>query len=305
MFYRSVERARALELGFDPRSVSLIRIDLSSGPRNSMTRVTTLRTALSRILETSGVSGASLSTSVPLDLANQERVSILADGDAEPAAISANRIFPGYFTTLGISLVAGRDFSESDRRESAPVAIVNEALAIKLWKSATPLGRSVFIGNRRYAIVGIVRNAKIWSLTQEAQPYLYLPLMQSDFTFAVMHVKSRMQLGAVQQIVERELERLDPSLPVASGQLMTRQVESALFPQRIALVMLTIFSIAGIYLAAIGLYGAVAHAAQSRTKELAIRMALGATTANVCGLVVRRLPQWLSAWDCSPGSPSV
>jgi putative ABC transport system permease protein len=288
LFYRSVEHARALELGFDPRSVSLIRIDLSSGPHNSISRVTTLRTALSRILETPGVSGASLATSAPLELANQERVSILADRDAEPAAISVNRIFPGYFTTLGIPLVAGRDFSESDRRESSPVAIVNEALAIKLWKSAVPLGRSFIIGGRRYAIVGIVRNTKIWSLTQEAQPYLYLPLLQSDFSFAVMHVKSRMQVGAVQQIVERELERLDPSLPVASAQLMTNQVESALFPQRIALVMLTIFSIAGVYLAAIGLYGAVAHAAQSRTKELAIRLALGATAANVCGLVVRQ-----------------
>ena len=199
---------------------------------------------------------------------------------------------------LGIRLLAGRDFNNFDRTGSAPVAIVNEALATRLWKSPAALARGIRLGGRRYQIVGIVRNTKIWSLTQESQPCLYLPLWQSEAGFAVMHVKSKIAAGSIHRIVEKEVERLDPSLPVASGQTMGQQLETAVFPQRIALVMLGIFSLSGIYLAAMGLFGVIAHAAQSRAKEIAIRMALGATAADVCGLVTRQAAGLVGAGLC-------
>jgi len=134
----------------------------------------------------------------------------------------------------------------------------------------------------------VARNTKIWSLSQTSQPCLYLPLWQSEAGFAVMHVKSKSPLGSMHRMVERELERLDPSLPVASGRTLEQQLETALFPQRIALVMLGVFSISGIYMAAMGLFGVIAHAAQSRAKEIAIRMALGATAQDVCRLVAQQ-----------------
>ena len=157
------------------------------------------------------------------------------------------------------------------------------------------------LGGRRYQVVGVARNTKIWSLTQASQPCLYLPLWQSEAGFAVMHVKSKFPLGAIHRMVERELERLDPSLPVASGRTLEQQLETALFPQRIALVMLGVFSISGIYLAAMGLFGVIAHAAQSRAKEIAIRMALGATAQDVCRLVAQQAAGLVGAGLCAGG----
>ena len=288
MFYRSVERSRAADLGFDPRSVALARLDLKGSRYTAETGTALYSTALSRILENPGVESASLARSVPFGLGDQEQVTIVADGDAEEQHVWTNRVSPGYFSTLSIALLAGRDFNNSDRAGSAPVAIVNEALANRLWRSSAPLARGLMLGGRRYQVVGVARNTKIWSLTQASQPCLYLPLWQSEAGFAVMHVKSKVPLGEIHRIVERELERLDPSLPVASGRTLEQQLETALFPQRIALVMLGVFSISGIYLAAMGLFGVIAHAAQSRAKEIAIRMALGATAQDVCRLVAQQ-----------------
>lgn len=288
LFYRSVETSRSAELGFDMRAVSLIRIDLNGSRYSGPDGVNVLRVALRRVLETGGVEAGSLATAVPLGLGNQERLAITTDEDPEPQSVWANRVSPGYFKTLSIPVLAGRDFSDSDVFGSEPIAIVNEAFAKKYWKTPLSVGRSFRIGDRRLRVAGIVRNTKIWSLTQEQQPYLYLPLLQSEIGYAVMHLKSTLPPRMIHRIVELEMERLDTALPVPAPQTMAQQVETAVFPQRIAFVMLSIFSLVGIYLTGIGLYGTIAHAVQSRAKEIAIRVALGATGASVCGLITRQ-----------------
>jgi predicted permease len=289
MFYRSVERSRAIDLGFDTHSIALDRIDLRGAGYTAEKGISVLRTALSRVLDTPGVETASLARSVPFGIGDQEQVAIVPDGDSEKHSVATNRVSPGYFSTLGIRLIAGRDFAESDRAGSAPVAIVNEALANKFWRFTSPLGRGFLLGGRRYQVAGVVRNTKIWSLTQESQPCLYLPLWQSDPGFAVIHVKSKAPVGAIHRIVEQELERLDPALPATPGQTLAGQVETSIFPQRMAIVVLGIFSMSGIYLAAMGLYGLIAHAAQSRAKEIAVRMAIGATAWNIGWMMTRQV----------------
>jgi ABC-type antimicrobial peptide transport system permease subunit len=243
------------------------------------------------------VESASLAKSVPLGLGDQERVTIIPDGHP-PAELWANRVSPGYFETLGIPLLAGRDFSDLDRDESGRVAIVNEALAAQLWNSRAAVGSFFYLGDKRYRVIGVAKNTKIRSLTAESQAFLYLPLSQFYTPNVAIHVKSRQPPAWVHRLIERELEQIDPLLPVESGQTMAQQVETALFPQRIALVMIGIFCALGIYLTAIGLYGVIAHAARSRTKEIAIRMALGATPAEIRRLVSRQTAGLVGAGLC-------
>jgi ABC-type antimicrobial peptide transport system permease subunit len=200
---------------------------------------------------------------------------------------------------LGIPVLAGREFTDRDIAGSVRVAIVNEALARQFWSSRFPVGDAFFLDGNRYLIVGVVRNTKIWSLTDEAQPFLYLPVYQSYTASVAVHVKSKHPAGWVHRLVEHEIEQRDPLLPVVSGQAMTQQVDVALFPQRIAMVMLGIFSALGVYLAAIGLYGVIAHSARSRTKEIAIRMAVGASVGQIRWLVTRQAASLVGLGSCA------
>jgi predicted permease len=295
LFYQSVERAREVDLGFDSHRVSLVRLDLSGNGYGAAEGTALFQRLLSRLAVSPGVEHAALARSVPLGFGDQDLLPVVPDGEASPKQVWGNRVSPGYFATMGIPLMAGRDFNSFDHAESSRVAIVNEALGRRLWNSPSPLGRSFRLGTKRYQVIGVVRNTKIWSLTSDAQPYLYLPLWQSYSPDAAVHVRSKVPPATVYRLVQAELEKQDAALPLVSTQTMSQQVEAALFPQRIALVMLSIFSILGMYLAAVGLYGVTAHAARSRTKEVAIRMALGARPAEICRLVAGQAARLVGA----------
>jgi predicted permease len=297
LIYRSVERARSVNLGFDANSVSIVRIDLAGNRYRPEDGTAMFQKLLSRLSLRPEVESASLAKSVPLGFGDQERVKITPELQ-QPVDVWGNRVSPGYFATLGIPLLAGREFNESDSAGSGRVAIVNEALGGKIWKQPFPVGSSFFVGDKRYRIVGVVRNTKIWSLTAESQPLLYLPLYQAYTPSVAIHVKSKHPSTSVLRLVEGELAQQDPQLPVVAGHPLTQQVEIALFPQRIAMVMLGIFSLLGAYLAAVGLYGVIAHAARSRTKEIAIRVALGATAAQVRWLVTREAVRLVGSGVC-------
>jgi predicted permease len=299
LFYRSVERARSMDLGFNTQSVSLVRIDLSGNRYTPADGTALFQRVFSRLVESPGVESATVARSVPLGFGDQQLMAIVPEGQSEKRQVWGNRISPGYFATLDIPLKAGRDFNDFDRTNSGRVAIVNEALARKLWNSSSPVGSSFMLGATRYQIVGVAGNTKIWSLTDESQPYLYLPLWQSYATDVTFHVKSQQSPARIYDLVERELERQDPSLPVVSRQTMGQQVEAGVFPQRIALVMLGMFSLLAMYLTAMGLYGLIAHAARSRTKEIAIRMALGASAVEICRLIFRQAAGLVSAGLCA------
>ena len=299
LFYGSVDRARQLDLGFDPRFVSLVRVDLTGNRYAPTNGSALLSNLLQRVRGVPGVESASLATSVPLGFGDQELMSIIPEGASVKRNVWGNRIAPGYFETMGIELVAGRDFSMSDSAGASRAAIVNEALARKLWNGISPLGRSFAQGPNHYAVVGVVRNTKIWSLDQESQPYLYLPLWQAYAADVSVHVKSKQPPATIHRLVTQELERLDPALPVVSTTTLGQQVDAAVFPQRIAVAMLGTFALLGIYLATIGLYGVIAHAARSRSKEIAIRMALGATAMEVLRLVLKQALLLVAAGLCA------
>jgi predicted permease len=299
LFYRSVGRAREGDLGFDARFLSVVRVDLSGSRYTPAECAALLRTLRSSLSNVAGIQSVSMATSVPLGFDDHNRIRVLPEGQAVERPVWSNSVSPDYFASMGIPLLGGRDFTDLDRAESGRVAIVNEALARKLWNSSLPLGSVFVTGGERYQVVGVVRDTKVWSLTQESQPYLYLPLWQSFSTEVAIHVKSWQRPGSVYRLVESQLAKRDASLPVVSSQTMSQQVDAAVFPQHIALVMLSVFSLVGIYLAAVGLYGVIAHAARSRTREIAIRMAIGASSGEICRMVTRQTVKLVAVGLCA------
>lgn len=203
-------------------------------------------------------------------------------------------VSPGYFKTMGTPLLAGRDFFSSDRQGTLSVAIVNRALAERLWAGRNPLGRRIQIDLRSGAegsilaeIVGVAAGSKYVSWKENAEPHLFLPLEQnyrSDLTLVAR------TLGDPEPLLlsaRRVIEELDPHLVVSQTMTIEEHLLQARWLARTGLALFGGLGLAGVLVAAIGLYGVLAYSVTQRTREISIRMAVGAQPRDVLKLVVR------------------
>ncbi len=196
--------------------------------------------------------------------------------------VDANLISPGYFRTLGIPLVAGRDFTWHDRAGAAPVAIVSERLAERLWPHQSVLGKRIVVPDTgepprpALEVVGVARDAKYRSILTEAPMLFYQPMLQHYDSFVTIEVRTRRDPAAFAATLRREIATLDANLPVYAVRTLKDQVDRSLWQQRSAAVLIGIFGLISLTLASLGMYSQLAHAVAARTREIGIRMALGA-----------------------------
>jgi predicted permease len=212
-----------------------------------------------------------------------------ADGylSAAYAQVSTN-----YLGTMGISLVRGRDFAAEDRDGSTPVVIINETLASRLWGGANSIGKRLRLGREGdyREVIGIARNGRYLMLNEEPRPFLYVPLAQDYTTPVTLHLRAQADAAAMIPSVRQALAALDPNLPLYNTRTMAehlRQSALALMPLRMAAALAGVQGLLGLCLAIMGIYGVVAYVVGQRTREIGIRVALGATRFDVLRLVVQ------------------
>jgi predicted permease len=200
-----------------------------------------------------------------------------------------NMVGAEYFQTMGIQIVRGRSFNDADDEQSPPVAVINERLADILWPNQNSVGRRFRRDGRWIEVVGVVRTGKYQFLFEDPQPYIYVPIAQTYSALRVLHVRASIMPDALRPAVERAINDLEPNLPLYDVQTMTEALGSGLgfFPLRVGAAAVTVFGFLAVALAVVGLYGVTSYLASQRTREIGIRLAVGATGEQIIRLIVQ------------------
>jgi predicted permease len=250
------------------------------------------RQLVDRVQQLPGVRGVTLGQHVPLGLSSS-RSEVVVEGyqlqkDQRSLSILSNIVDASYFSVMQIPVLNGRVFDNRDTASSSPVAIVNEAMAKSYWPHRSPIGGRIRMGKQTLEVVGIAKNIKYRDLSEQPQPFLYLPFSQRYSALMTLHVESAVDPATLAAPVLAEIRRLDPGTPVEGVQTMDRFFEDgALFGNRLLTQVVTVIGLFGLLLSVAGLYGVVAYSVSRRTREIGIRVAVGADPRSVARLVLR------------------
>ena len=291
LFLRTLERSRRLDPGFDPAGVYVTRLDLSLLARSEAEGRLFYERLLERVAAAPGVSSASLARSLPLGLgfgSLTTGVKLGRTGEPEDGhPVDLTPVSPGYFATLRIPLVAGRDFGTTDDARATRVAVVSEAFARRFWPGGDAVGEVVRQGTVALRIVGIARDTAHRRLGEDPRLLLYLPLAQSYAPRQAVLVRATGDPASAAAVVREAVRILEPDLPLLESMPLRQFMAVSLFPQRLAGVITGAIGTLGLLLSMVGLSGVVALAVASRTREMGVRLALGARGADVVRLVLR------------------
>jgi len=291
MFLRALDRADSLDLGFNPEDVHVLTADVSLHRYMPEERRVFFDQLLERARALPDVRSAGLASMLPLGFGSGSsmftlpgREPVVGDGLHRAYFSYASG---GYFETLQIRIMTGRAFDEDDREGTLPVMIVNETAARQFWPGETALGRTIEWGETQYEVVGVAKDGKNVSLNAGPEPFVYMAFAQRYRDEASLVVRTAPGAPRVDRAVREIALALDPDLPVQVNAPYTQIVGITLLPNRITAWMALGFGTLGLLLAAVGLFGVLSYGVTQRTREIGIRIAIGANAGDVYRLIMR------------------
>ena len=291
LLLQSLVKMRNASPGFNTSVVSSV-VDLFSAGYNPDRAKVFHTQLLDRVRTLPGVESAALTRVIPFSYNTFSSAPIEVDGyqpppNEQPTA-EYNEITEGYFTTLGIPIVSGREFVRTDDENAPPLAIINETMAAKYWPGKDPVGQRLKAKDRWLQIVGIAKNSNYHSKTETPIPFFYVPLRQNFRVQNSLVIRTRETPGAMMTALAREVHALDPNLAPLITERLQDQIDLISYSQRLAVSLVALFGGMALFLAAIGLYAVVSYTVSQGTRELGLRMALGAGTKDLMRLVMSR-----------------
>jgi predicted permease len=292
LLLRSLEKIRNTSPGFLTTRVLTTRVSIGAAGYSEPQAKAFQDQLLDRVRSLPGVEAAAFARITPLGYISYSSTPIAVDGyqprPGEQPSVDYNQVSPDYFATLGIRLTSGREFTRADDENAPLVAVVNQTMVARYWRGQNPIGRRLQVKGIWVRVVGVTANSKYESMREIPRPFFYVPLRQDFAKSPDLNIRTTQPLRTMATALSREVHALDPNLALYEMITLQEQVDRSTSPQLVAVTLVAVLGGLALLLAAIGIYGVISYTVSQSTRELGLRMALGAGASNLLRVVISR-----------------
>jgi len=292
LLMQSLQKIRTTSPGFTTTDVLTTGVSLVAAGYDEPRAKTFQDALIDRVRSLPGVQSAAFARVTPLGYGSYSSTPIAVDGYQPPPeeqpSVEYNQVGPAYFATLGIPLVSGREFTRADDENAPLVAVVNQTMTARYWHGQNPVGQRLQVKGRWVQVVGVAADSKYESMRESPKSFFYVPLRQDFVRGPALNIRTSQPLQAVAAALRREVRALDENLALYEMITLQEQVDRSTSPQLVAVTLVAILGGLALLLAGIGLYGVMSYTVAQSSRELGLRMALGAGASNLFQLVISR-----------------